>query len=103
MTMDSLLRTRKMQKIQKIQKNGHGFSLKDTVGPIEMDLGDIYVCPETIMEKYDLKEHELRKALVPLMCHGLLHLCGYVHDNEVQSNVMYGQEKLILNDFSSKA
>jgi len=67
---------------------GHEACLSERIHVEEWNLGDIYLCPATIMKKYDLKECEIRKATVPLMTHGLLHLCGYLHDNELQFSIM---------------
>ena len=80
---------------------GHGLCYNDMIDTQECDLGDIYLCPETMMVKYNLKEYEIRKATVPLMCHGLLHLCGYLHDTDVQSNIMNEREDAVLKEFSS--
>ena len=68
----------------------------------EKNLGDILLCPETILRKYNTEEHELRKIVVPLLCHGLCHLCGYVHDNETQWNIMNAKEREILTLFSNR-
>lgn len=68
----------------------------------EKNLGDIFLCPEIIMKKYNTEEHELRKTIVPLLCHGLCHLCGYVHENDVQHEMMTAKEIEILSIFSKR-
>ena len=66
----------------------------------EKNLGDIFLCPETIKKKYSVEEHELRKVIVPLLTHGLCHLCGYVHETEKQWKLMNATETEILARFS---
>ena len=68
----------------------------------ELNLGDIFLCPETIKSKYTIDDDELRKILVPLITHGLCHLCGYVHDTDKQWMRMNEKETEILRLFSEK-
>ena len=68
----------------------------------ERDLGDIFLCPQIIKSKYNIEEHNLRKVLVPLLTHGLCHLCGYVHETEEQYNLMHQKESEILEMFSQR-
>lgn len=70
--------------------------------PEERNLGDIFLCPETIITKYNIAEHEFRKVLVPLLTHGLLHLCGYIHESDAQYKRMNEKEVEILKLFSKK-
>ena len=68
----------------------------------EKNLGDIFLCPETIKSKYSIDDDKLRQVLVPLIAHGLCHLCGYVHETDAQWHRMNEKETEILRLFSEK-
>jgi metalloprotein, YbeY/UPF0054 family len=68
----------------------------------EMNLGDIFLCPETIKMKYNIDDDKLRNVVIPLITHGLCHLCGYLHDTEKQWLMMNEKETEILQLFSEK-
>ena len=65
----------------------------------EKNLGDIFLCPQVIRRKYDVLDFELRSVFVPLLTHGLVHLCGYVHETEEQYELMHKKELEILKRF----
>lgn len=69
----------------------------------ENNLGDIFLCPEAIKTKYDVDDDKLRSVLVPLMTHGLCHLCGFVHETNEQWQRMNAKESEILQAFSKTA
>ena len=74
----------------------------DEMNSEEKNLGDIFLCPETIKSKYSIDDDELRKILVPLITHGLCHLCGYVHATDEQWTRMNEKESEILRLFSER-
>ncbi|XP_065669060.1 endoribonuclease YbeY [Hydra vulgaris] len=65
----------------------------------EKNLGDIFLCPQLIRRKYDVHDFELRSVFVPLLTHGLVHLCGYAHETEEQYELMHTKELEILKRF----
>lgn len=77
-------------------------STKRNISHEERDLGDIFLCPQVIKSKYEVEDHNIRKIFVPLLTHGLCHLCGYLHDTEEQYEMMHNKEIEILQLFSKK-
>lgn len=65
-------------------------------------LGDIFICIEKMKEQAIEYNHSESRELAFLSCHGLLHLLGYDHDNEVNEKIMFKKQKQILNILNIK-
>lgn len=66
---------------------------------VEMDLpllGDLVICAEIIAEEAKEQYKELDAHWAHMVVHGLLHLQGYDHVNDVDANIMESEEILIL-------
>ena len=63
-------------------------------GPI--NLGQIIISYEKAEEQSKEYEHSLKREMVFLFVHGMLHLLGYDHMNEVDEKVMFGLQNKIL-------
>lgn len=77
------------------------FALEDTSDNIQIDmriLGDIYVCIPKMIEQANTYGHSIKRELSFLVVHGLLHLLGYDHMNELDEEIMFGLQELILNE-----
>mgnify|MGYP005781070833 FL=1 len=61
-------------------------------------LGDIYVCIPKMIEQANTYGHSIKRELSFLVVHGLLHLLGYDHMNELDEEIMFGLQELILNE-----
>lgn len=59
-------------------------------------LGDIVVCPERAEAQATEIGHSLSRETAFLMIHGILHLCGYDHQNPEDEAVMISQQKSLL-------
>ena len=98
------------KEIQRINKEYRGidsvtdvisFALEDTSDNIQIDmriLGDIYVCIPKMIEQANTYGHSIKRELSFLVVHGLLHLLGYDHMNELDEEIMFGLQELILNE-----
>ena len=63
-------------------------------GPI--NLGQIIISFEKAEEQAKEYEHSLKREMVFLFVHGMLHLLGYDHMNEEDEKVMFGLQNIIL-------
>ena len=99
-----------LKEIQRINKEYRGidsvtdvisFALEDTSDNMQLDmriLGDIYVCIPKMIEQANTYGHSIKRELSFLVVHGLLHLLGYDHMNELDEEIMFGLQELILNE-----
>ena len=99
-----------LKEIQRINKEYRGidsvtdvisFALEDTSDNMQIDmriLGDIYVCIPKMIEQANTYGHSIKRELSFLVVHGLLHLLGYDHMNELDEEIMFGLQELILNE-----
>ncbi|WP_414055058.1 rRNA maturation RNase YbeY [Macrococcus equi] len=62
-------------------------------------LGDIIICVKRAEEQAEDFGHSIERELGFLSVHGLLHLLGYDHMNEVDEKKMFGRQDEILNAY----
>ena len=66
-------------------------------GRVPMLLGDVVISMQTAKRQAKELGHSLRKEVVRLLVHGILHLLGYDHDRNVRAAaVMARRERAIL-------
>ena len=65
-------------------------------------LGDIVINLNRAEEQAGDYGHSLNREICYLFLHGLLHLLGYDHIDEMDKNLMRGEEELILSKFNLK-
>ena len=63
-------------------------------------LGDIYISVPRTVEQAVTYGHSFERELCYLGVHGLLHLLGYDHQDEAQTEKMREQEELLLTEFT---
>ena len=61
-----------------------------------VQLGDIVLARETLLEEAKTQEKLIENHLMHLVVHGLLHLLGYDHGNDVEAGEMEALEVKIL-------
>lgn len=61
-----------------------------------INLGQIIISYEKAEEQAKEYEHSLKREMVFLFVHGMLHLLGYDHMNETDEKVMFGLQDKIL-------
>jgi probable rRNA maturation factor len=64
-------------------------------------LGDIYISIDTARRQAGEYAVSLREEVLRLVCHGVLHLCGYDHHRREERLVMRRKEERHLNRFLS--
>lgn len=62
-------------------------------------LGDIYICREKILEQAENYGHSVKRELLFLSIHGLLHLLGYDHMEEKDEKEMFTLQEKILEEY----
>ncbi len=68
-----------------------------TVSGAEQELGDIFVCMEkTASQAKDIGQ-SISDEFIFLCIHGLLHLCGYDHQNPEEEREMISQQKKLIS------
>jgi len=80
------------------------FALEDDNTFIELDiriLGDIYISIETATRQANEYGHSLKRELLFLAIHGILHLLGYDHMTEEDEKKMVELQEMILNDYKN--
>lgn len=70
---------------------------KDFISQDIEDLGDIFICYPKAKKQAEEYKHSLTRELSFLFLHGLLHNLGYDHENKKDEEVMFGLQKLILD------
>jgi len=60
-------------------------------------LGDLLICAPLIMSEAEASEITPANHLTHLVTHGILHLLGFDHDNEINGSIMEDMEIAILN------
>ena len=63
-------------------------------------LGDIIICLDKAKEQATEYGHSFNREVCYLFVHGLLHLLGYDHIDELDKNLMRGEEEYILSKFN---
>ncbi len=58
--------------------------------------GEIYISTDTATRNAVRFGHSHTHELIHLCCHGLLHLLGYDHENEGESEIMTAREKYFM-------
>lgn len=59
-------------------------------------LGDVVICESVMRAQAEEYAHSLRRECAYLLCHSLLHLLGYDHEQENDKNEMREKEEEIL-------
>jgi len=70
---------------------------------VPLILGDLVICPEIAQMQADLGGWKFADELALLTVHGILHLCGYDHEEESDALVMEAKEAELLDTFWSGA
>lgn len=66
------------------------------VGDLPLLLGDVVVCPAVAMDQAPGHAGRFDDEIALLVTHGILHVLGYDHDNEVNAATMRTREKDLL-------
>ncbi len=63
-----------------------------------LTIGDIYICTKRAEEQAKEYGHSITREMCFLLCHGLLHICGYDHIESSDAVVMEDMQKKILDN-----
>ncbi|MCR5067544.1 MAG: rRNA maturation RNase YbeY [Erysipelotrichaceae bacterium] len=69
---------------------------------IPAELGDIFINVDAADRQADEYGHSVKRETCFLFTHGLLHLCGFDHQNEEDERKMIAYQKRILDDIVSR-
>jgi probable rRNA maturation factor len=70
-------------------------------GLIPVHLGDVIIAPEHAHKNADEIGHTIDQEVCFLLVHGILHLCGYDHQEPADEIEMISQQKLIMKECQS--
>jgi len=90
---------------EEIRKLNHRYRSRDEVTdvlsfPIDEELlGEIIIAAGRAREQARDYDHSLKREIGYLTVHGILHLLGYEHQEEVRRNTMRNREEEILTEF----
>ena len=68
----------------------------------KVNIGDVVINLNRAQEQAGSFGHSLTREIAYLMVHGLLHLLGYDHIDELDQNLMRAQEEQVLAKFKLK-
>ena len=72
------------------------FALGDGLDYLPEELGDIFISYEKVLEQAKSFGHSDKREFAFLVCHGILHLLGYDHQNEEDEKIMFAKQDQIL-------
>jgi probable rRNA maturation factor len=64
--------------------------------PVYM-LGDLVICAPVVTREAQQQKKTLNSHWAHMVVHGVLHLCGYDHMNQIDAQQMENREMLILD------
>ncbi len=76
----------------------------ELIEELEMDLlGDIVICHSVVIQEAKLQQKTVADHYAHMVTHGVLHLCGYDHEDDVSASQMEGLEIKVLavNDINN--
>lgn len=80
----NVIGTRRMQSLnKKFRKNKKSTDVLSFELHDEGVLGELYLCPDDISKNARNLGHSFEGELLEIIIHGLLHLCGYEHSDEM--------------------
>lgn len=82
-----------------LEEEAEGELLIISTEEMPLMLGDIIISLDTAKRQSEEYNHSFEREMGFLALHGLLHLLGYDHMNEVDEQKMFGRQKAILDAF----
>lgn len=64
-------------------------------------LGDIVICPQVAQEQANLANKPVTAEIDLLLVHGLLHLLGFDHADEIEHKEMFDLQQKILDEWGA--
>lgn len=74
--------------------------IENDIHSIPVILGDIIISVDKVHEQSLRYNHSFERELSFLAIHGLLHLLGYTHDDQVSEKIMFQKQDAILEEFN---
>ena len=72
------------------------FALADGLDFYPEELGDIFISYEKVIEQAKNYGHSEKREFAFLVCHGILHLLGFDHQNEMEEKIMFAKQDELL-------
>lgn len=64
-----------------------------------LPIGDIVICPELVAAAAEEAEKSFIEEFTLVLCHGVLHLCGFDHDSEESEKKMWETQDAMVSSF----
>ena len=81
----------------KYRKSNFSTDVLSFPGEIDNDLGDIFICEESIMNNASLYNESFLTELKRVIIHGILHLIGYNDKKKSEKDKMWDIQEKILD------
>lgn len=65
-------------------------------------IGDIILALETIKREAEIEQISFKQHTAHMLIHGVLHLLGYMHDDDDEAEVMESLEKQVIHNLKDK-
>ena len=59
-------------------------------------LGDVFICIDRVLSQAEEYNHTAEREFAFLLVHGILHLLGYMHEDEATEREMFEKQEAIL-------
>ncbi len=77
-------------------EDNNDFSNLKSNDELPRDLGEIFICVDKAKMQAEEYKHSFEREMAFLFTHGLLHLLGYDHQNEIEEKEMFSIQDKIM-------
>lgn len=94
-----------VDEIHALNRDYRGLDAPTDVLSFENDdelLGDVIICPEVAGQHAEDFESSFAHEMELMLTHGILHLCGYDHEDDAEGDAMEARENELLTKWRAR-